>query len=174
VIVFAGRRKLLLNFGRGYAASLGVIALQRQCRGAQIEDMWIPYFAVATDVDRAGQSLYLFRRGPLWKAMRASCSIPAVLPPMFTDDRRMLVDGGVIENVPLASMKALKSGPNLVVYFNVPPAKPYSVRYESIPGRWKLLGRMLNPFAREKLPNVPGPVSILRRCFGIRSALGSI
>jgi predicted acylesterase/phospholipase RssA len=52
---------------------------------------------------------------------------------MFTDDGRMLVDGGVIENVPLASMKALKSGPNLVVYFNVPPAKPYSVRYESIP-----------------------------------------
>jgi NTE family protein len=142
-------------------------ALKRQCRGAQIEDMWIPYFAVATDVDRAGQSLYLFRRGPLWKAMRASCSIPAVLPPMFTDDGRMLVDGGVVDNIPLASMKALKSGPNLVVYFNAPPAKPYSVRYESIPGRWKLLGRMLNPFSREKLPDVPGPVSVVRRCIGI-------
>ena len=79
-------------------------ALQRQCQGAQIEDMWMPYFAVATDVDRAGQSLYLIRRGPLWKAMRASCSIPAVLPPMFTDDGRMLVDGGVVDNIPLASI----------------------------------------------------------------------
>jgi len=145
-------------------------ALRRQCRGAQIEDVWIPYFAVATDVDRSGQSLYLFRRGPLWKAMRASCSIPAVLPPMFTDDGRMLVDGGVVDNIPLASMKALKSGPNLVVCFTAPPAKPHSVRYESIPGRWKLLGRMLNPLASEKLPTVPGPASILRRCLGIHQS----
>lgn len=145
-------------------------ALQRQCRGAQIEDMWIPYFAVATDVGHAGQSLYLIRRGPLWKAMRASCSIPAVLPPMFTDDGRMLVDGGVVDNIPLASMKALKSGPNLVVYFNVPPARPHTVKYENIPGRWELLGRMLNPFAREKLPNLPGPVSVLRRCVGIHQS----
>jgi NTE family protein len=142
-------------------------ALQRQCRGAQIEDVWRPYFAVATDVDRVGQSLYIIRHGALWKAMRASGSIPAVLPPMFTDDGRMLVDGGVVDNVPLAPMKTLKSGPNLVVHFGSPPAPPYTVKYESIPGRRQLIGRMLNPFAREKLPDVPGPVAVLRRCFGI-------
>jgi NTE family protein len=90
-------------------------ALQRQCRDAQIEDVWRPYFAVATDVDRAGHGPYIIRRGPLWKAVRASGSIPAVLPPMFTDDGRMLVDGAVVDNIPLAPMKALKSGPNLVV-----------------------------------------------------------
>ena len=56
-------------------------ALQRQCRGAQIEDVWLPYFAVATDVDRAGQSLYVMRRGELWKAVRASGSIPACCRP---------------------------------------------------------------------------------------------
>jgi NTE family protein len=79
----------------------------------------------------------------------------------------MLVDGAVVDNIPLAPMKALKSGPNLIVHFEAPPAPPYTVKYESIPGRWQLLCRMLNPFAREKLPDVPGPVSILRRCFGI-------
>jgi NTE family protein len=110
-------------------------ALQRQCRGAQIEDMWLPYFAVATDVDRAGQGLYIMRRGPLWKAVRASGSIPAVLPPMFTDDGRMLVDGGVVDNIPLAPMKTLKSGPNLVVHFGVDPVEPHKVKYEDIPGR---------------------------------------
>ena len=89
---------------------------------------------------------------------------------MYTDDGRMLVDGGVVDNIPLASMKALKSGPNLVVYFNVSPARPHTVRYESIPGRWELLGRLLNPFAREKLPNVPGPVSVLRRCLAIHQS----
>ena len=40
-------------------------ALQRQCRGAQIEDAWLPYFAVATDVDRAGQE-------PLYHATRSA------------------------------------------------------------------------------------------------------
>jgi NTE family protein len=142
-------------------------ALQRQCRGAQIEDVWLPYFAVATDVDRAGQSLYVMRRGALWKAVRASGSIPAVLPPMFTDDGRMLVDGGVVDNIPLAPMKAIKSGPNLVVHFGVNPVEPYNVKYESIPGRRQLMTRMLNPFARGTLPRVPGPISVLRRCFGI-------
>jgi NTE family protein len=142
-------------------------ALQRQCRGAQIEDMWRPYFAVATDVDHAGHGLYVMRRGPLWKAVRASGSIPGVLPPMFADDGRMLVDGGVVDNIPLAPMKALKSGPNLVVHFETPPTQPRTVSYESIPGRRQLLWRMFNPFARGKLPDVPGPISILRSCIGI-------
>jgi NTE family protein len=91
---------------------------------------------------------------------------------MFTDEGRMLVDGGVVDNIPLAPMKALKSGPNLVVHFSARTAEPYTVRYESIPGRWQLLGRMLNPFAREKLPDVPGPVSILRRCVGVHQNPG--
>ena len=149
-------------------------ALQRQCLDVQIEDMWVPYFAVATDVDRVDQGLYVMRRGPVWKAVRASCSIPAVLPPMFTDDGRMLVDGGVLDNIPLGPMKTLKNGPNLVVHFTARPAEPYTIKYENIPGRWQLLGRMLNPFAREKLPDVPGPVSILRRCVGIHQNPGQL
>jgi predicted acylesterase/phospholipase RssA len=46
----------------------------------------------------------------------------------------MLVDGGIVDNIPLASMKALKSGPNLVVHFGMPPARRHTVKYESIPG----------------------------------------
>ena len=92
-------------------------ALRRQFRGVCIEDAWRPYFAVATVLDGSGQGPYLIRRGPLWKAVRASGSLPAVLPPVFTDDGRMLVDGGVVDNIPLRSMKALKAGPNLVVHF---------------------------------------------------------
>ena len=47
-------------------------ALERQCRGAHVEDAWVPYFAVATDVDRAGQGPFVMRTGPLWKAVGAS------------------------------------------------------------------------------------------------------
>ena len=76
-----------------------------------IEDAWKPYFAVATALDGSGDGLHIFRRGPLWKAVRASGSIPAVLPPVFTDDGLMLVDGGVVANIPLRPMKAIKAGP---------------------------------------------------------------
>ena len=124
-------------------------ALQRQYRGIEIEDAWRPYFAVATVLDGSAQGPYLIRRGPIWKAVRASGSLPAVLPPVFTDDGRMLVDGGVVDNIPLRSMKSLKTGPNLVVHFGVRDVQQrFEVDYAAIPGRWQLLRHMLTPSGR--------------------------
>ncbi len=140
-------------------------ALRRQYRGIQVEDAWRPFFAVATVLDGSGQGPYLIRRGPMWKAVRASGSLPAVLPPVFTEDGRMLVDGGVVDNIPLRSMKALKTGPNLVVHFGLREMKQrFDVDYANIPGRWGLLRQMLTPAGRRKLPGIPNPISVLQRC----------
>ena len=140
-------------------------ALERLFRGVAIEDAWRPYFAVATVLDDSAQGPYLIRRGPLWKAVRASLSLPAVLPPVFTSDGRMLVDGGVIDNVPLRPMKSLKLGPNLVVHFGPRGAQQrFDVDYAAIPGRWQLMGAMLTPSGRRKLPDMPSPVGVLQRC----------
>jgi len=140
-------------------------ALQRQYRGIDIEDAWRPFFAVATVLDGSAQGPYLIRRGPIWKAVRASGSLPAVLPPVFTDDGRMLVDGGVVDNIPLRSMKALKSGPNLVVHFGVRDVQQrFAVDYNTIPGRWQLVRQMLTPSGRRNLPRIPNPISVLQRC----------
>ncbi len=110
-------------------------ALRRQYRGIAIEDAWRPYFAVATVLDGSAQGPYLIRSGPIWKAVRASGSLPAVLPPVFTDDGRMLVDGGVVDNIPLRSMKSLKTGPNLIVHFGVRDIQQrFEVDYATIPG----------------------------------------
>jgi NTE family protein len=140
-------------------------ALRRQFGGVRIEDAWRPYFAVATVLDGTSDSLHLLRRGPLWKAVRASGSLPAVLPPVLTEDGRMLVDGAVIDNIPLRSMQALKAGPNLVVHFGergMP--QRFAVDDMSIPGRWTLMRRMLTPSGRRSLPRVPGPIGIIQRC----------
>ena len=146
-------------------------ALRRQFRGVCVEDAWRPYFAVATVLDGSGQGPYLLRRGPLWKAVRASGSLPAVLPPVFTDDGRMLVDGAVIENIPLRSMKALKAGPNLVVHFGERAMQQrFAVDYMSIPGRWGLVRKMLTSAGRRKLPDVPSPVNVLQRCLVMHQA----
>jgi NTE family protein len=140
-------------------------ALRRQFRGICVEDAWRPYFAVATALDGLGQGPYLLRSGPFWKAVRASGSLPAVLPPVFTDDGRMLVDGAVVDNIPLRSMKALKAGPNLVVHFGARAMQQrFEVDYMSIPGRWSLVRQMLTPSGRRKLPDVPNPISVLQRC----------
>ena len=140
-------------------------ALQRQFGDVRVEDTWRPYFAVATVLDGTSDSLHLLRRGPLWKAVRASGSLPAVLPPVLTDDGRMLVDGAVIDNIPLRAMKALKAGPNLVVHFGergMP--QRFAADYTKIPGRWRLLRQMLTPSGRRNLPQVPSPIGVIQRC----------
>ncbi|HKA78371.1 MAG TPA: patatin-like phospholipase family protein, partial [Xanthobacteraceae bacterium] len=146
-------------------------ALQRQFRGVRIEDAWRPYFAVAAVLDDSGQGPYLIRRGPFWQAVRASGSLPAVLPPVFTDDGRMLVDGGVIDNIPLQPMKALKGGPNLVVHFGLRGQRTrFEVDYASIPGRWRLVRQLLTPAGRRKLPAIPNPIAVLQRCVGMHQS----
>ena len=146
-------------------------ALRRQFGDVTIEDAWRPYFAVATVLDGSGEGLHLMRRGPLWKAVRASGSLPAVLPPVLTDDGRMLVDGAVIDNIPLRPMKALKAGPNLVVHFGARGMpQRFAVDYASIPGRWGLMRQMLTPSGRRNLPKVPSPVGVIQRCLVMHQA----
>ena len=143
------------------------VALRRQYHDAAIEDAWRPYYAVAADVDRPGHGPYVIRRGPLWKAVRASASLPAILPPVLTEDGRLLVDGGVVDNVPLQTMRELKQGPNLIVKFVDDERRAYQYEYDTLPGRAALLRAMVTPFGMRKLPAAPGPLAILRRCIGI-------
>jgi NTE family protein len=146
-------------------------ALRRQFGDVTIEDAWCPYFAVATVLDGSGEGLHLIRRGPLWKAVRASGSLPAVLPPVLTDDGRMLVDGAVVDNIPLRPMKALKAGPNLVVHFGERGASQrFTADYASIPGRWGLMRQMLTSSGRRNLPEVPSPISVIQRCLVMNQA----
>lgn len=63
-----------------------------------IENMDIPYAAVA--VDLLTSSEVVFRQGSIYDAIRASISIPTVFTPVNRDGR-LLVDGGVMNNVPV-------------------------------------------------------------------------
>src|SRR5262245_19713519 len=140
-------------------------ALRRAFMGIAIEDAWRPYFAVTTLLDGSWQGPYLIRSGPLWKAVRASGSLPAILPPVISDDGRLLVDGGVVDNIPLGPMSALKTGPNLVVHFGLRGrAQRFEVDYMSIPGRWQLARALLTRSGRGRLPPIPGPIEVLQRC----------
>lgn len=58
----------------------------------------IPFRAVATDI--ANDKKVIFRNGHLPQAIRASMSIPAVFAPVEIDGR-LLVDGGMVDNIPM-------------------------------------------------------------------------
>ena len=135
--------------------------LARHYGGVAIGDLWLPFFAVSTDLSR--NDLHRHRDGSVLMAVRASASIPVLLPPVYTDDGRMLVDGALLDNVPVRVMRDLKSGPNVVVNFMTPGNQRFDVSYEDLPNRTDLVKAMLNPFARGRLPAAPGLTGVLMR-----------
>lgn len=64
----------------------------------------IPFAAVAVDLI-SGEKVVL-QEGSVAEAVVASCSIPGIFPPVKWQDR-LLVDGGVLENVPFATVRSL-------------------------------------------------------------------
>ena len=54
------------------------------------------------------------RTGPAWFGLRASFSIPGVFPPMRTAEGDLLVDGGVLDNMPVGIMRRLFNGVTVV------------------------------------------------------------
>ncbi|MCP1968873.1 patatin-like phospholipase family protein [Bradyrhizobium elkanii] len=127
----------------------------------RIEDCWRPFAAVATNLST--HNLELIRTGLLWQAVRASSAIPGLLPPFYTRDGSMLVDGCLVDNVPLAQMHQMKSGPNLVVHFGDPATEMFDVDYAALPGRLELLASLLTPFRKKLLPAAPSAVNVLWR-----------
>jgi NTE family protein len=105
----------------------------------------------------------LIRTGLLWQAVRASSAIPGLLPPFYTRQGAMLVDGCLVDNVPLAPMQQLKSGPNLAVHFGEPATEMFDVDYAALPGRLELLAAMLLPFRKKLLPAAPSAINVLWR-----------
>lgn len=76
--------------------------LRRTFGDVDIADLWIPYLCVSTNLTHATANYH--DRGPLVRAIRASIAIPGVLPPV-PQDGDLLVDGGVLENVPVDEVR---------------------------------------------------------------------
>lgn len=133
--------------------------LQAEYGDVLIEDLWIPYFALSTNLTT--RQAHVHRRGKLWQAVRASGSIPGVLPPFFTAEGDMLVDGAIMNNLPLDQMKELKAGPNVVASLRSDGPRKHHIDYDSIPGASELAVRMLNPFGRAGLPKVPSVIQVI-------------
>lgn len=80
----------------------------------RIEDLEIPYCAVATDVVSGTE--VVFNHGSLYEAIRASISLPLFFSPVRIDDK-ILVDGGLVNPLPLNRVK--RDRHDLLVAVNV-------------------------------------------------------
>ena len=96
----------LLDFGIGrpglFTGDRLMAELQQIVGQHRIESLPIPFTAVATDL-RAQREVWL-TQGPLFDAIRASMAIPLVFTPVKLGGRE-LVDGGLLNPVPIAAMR---------------------------------------------------------------------
>jgi NTE family protein len=76
---------------------------------ALIEDLTTPFFAVSANL--VSGSLRVHRAGLLRRALRASISLPGILPPIVDGTHELLVDGAVIRNFPVDTLKEVHRGP---------------------------------------------------------------
>ncbi len=81
---------------------------------ADIEGLKIPYAAVATDLNRGTR--VVLDSGSVARAVRASSAIPGVFQPV-EHQGKLLVDGGVIDNVPVAV--AREKGADIVIAVDI-------------------------------------------------------
>jgi len=100
--------KLNLTLRRLFARAQGV---------SDFDDLPIPFRAIATDLV-SGEAVVL-GEGDLTAAVRASMSIPALFPPVEIDGQ-LLVDGGVVNNLPVDVARAM--GADILIVSEIPGA----------------------------------------------------
>ncbi len=115
-------RLLDLTFGMGTIRGDRLFQKIKEMTGdPDIESLPIPFTAVATDI--VYQKEVWFQRGSLQAAIRASVAVPGVFTPVI-DARRVLVDGGVLNPLPITPTVAAHSDLIIAVDLNSSPVIP--------------------------------------------------
>lgn len=121
-------------------SSPGAIAADKLFRTIQevigdhnIEDLAIPYTAIATDI--IDQREVWFQEGDLLTAMRASISIPGVFTPIAVNGR-ILVDGGLMNPVPVELTARSHSSTSIAISLHGKRALP-DRGDDKDPGAWR-------------------------------------
>jgi predicted acylesterase/phospholipase RssA len=123
-----------------------------------MEDSWLPWYCVSTNLSRGCSVVH--ERGPAWLAVRSSIALPGVLPPVHSDGD-LLVDGGVLNNLPVDAMRDRLDG--RIVAVDLEPAVDlrYDDAFDPTLSGWRVLSSKLNPL--RAAPRVPNLVQIVLR-----------
>ncbi|MBK9089536.1 MAG: patatin-like phospholipase family protein [Holophagales bacterium] len=127
--------------------TLGTIGIE------SFDELAIPFRCVATDIG-TGKKVVL-SDGSLAEAIRASMSIPGVFSPVPRGER-LLVDGGLVENLPVAEAKAM--GAEVVVAVDVSSDKFDPAKLRSFGG---VLSRMASLPIKENVAKALSGASVV-------------
>jgi NTE family protein len=128
-----------------------------------IEDLPLDFFCVSANLTRG--TAHVHEHGKIWEALRASISIPGILPPVFARGE-VLVDGGVMNNLPVDVMQKRFHGRIIGVDIAGDHAVRARVSEVDAPSAWTLLWDKL----RGK-PKRPGIIRILLRAGMVNSSM---
>jgi predicted acylesterase/phospholipase RssA len=119
-------------------------SIKQQTGTWDIEDYWLPFFCVSTNLTTAQPVIH--RRGNSWRAIRSSVSIPGILPPVVCEGA-LLVDGGVLNNLPVDIMRQINPFGTVIAVDVTPPMGP-TARSDSSAGLsgWRVLVNKLLPW----------------------------
>uniref|UniRef100_A0A671PXW2 lysophospholipase n=1 Tax=Sinocyclocheilus anshuiensis TaxID=1608454 RepID=A0A671PXW2_9TELE len=113
----------------------------------QIEDLWIPYFNITTDI--TASTIRVHTDGSLWRYVRSSMSLSGYLPPLCDPkDGHLLMDGGYINNLPADVARSM--GAKVVIAIDVGSQDETNLtNYGDALSGWWLLWKRLNPLAEK-------------------------
>lgn len=169
--LFGGPRRRLMDLTLPTTSIVGSVSLNRILdiifADIRVEDLWIPLLCTISDLTAA--ELIVRDTGSLRDSVRASCSLPALLPPVVGHDGHLLADGGVLNNLPVMPLvNRMAVGALIAVNVAFPfyaADEPYGYS-DSLPlGR--VLSRRLNPL-RPRLVT-PGMGRVLLRAMEMGS-----
>ena len=108
------------GFNSGQAAGLLLDRIAFAEAGTSFDDLPIPFRCVATDMQN-GDAVVL-SDGSLAQAVRASMAIPGVFTPVDINGR-VLADGGMVQNIPVETVRSMDSDVVIAVELHLPPGE---------------------------------------------------
>ncbi|MBT8108255.1 MAG: patatin-like phospholipase family protein [Gammaproteobacteria bacterium] len=148
--------------GGGLVKGDKVIKTMRKLVGERlIEDLPMSFTAVATELG-SGREVWL-SEGPLFDAIRSSCSLPIFFTPFKHGDRR-LVDGGVVNPVPIAPVFHDQTDITIAVNLGGKPQKGQASlskqEFSATEVAYHVFDAMQSTIARQKLAAYPPDLTI--------------
>lgn len=115
-----------------------------------IGDMWLNFYCVSCNLTTS--QTVILERGPLWKAVRASSSLPGVFVPVMRDGH-VFVDGAIVNNLPGDIMR--KRSCQKVIAIDVGSETTFAFEMGEFPSPWTFLWNSIRPFgSRIDAPNI--------------------
>jgi predicted acylesterase/phospholipase RssA len=151
----------IISFMSGHRMSR---MLKRMFGKREIEDLPTPFFCVSTNLTRA--DLVIHRTGPLWRAIRSSIALPGAMSPVISKGE-ILVDGGLVDNLPVNVMRQFCPGPVIAVDVGQKIDLSTNIETSEALSGLRVFWSLIDPFTPNIL--VPSLFSLLQRATTLNS-----